>query len=291
MGIEVANYVDQLVATNPLASDPKSEGDDHLRLLKTVLKQSFPNIGGAVSLTHTRMNLLGSPELADLTAGTAPNFTIASPQVPPTVYATHQIFFVTFHATGTTGSNTLNISALGAVDLKQRDPSGAKVDAVVTSGMQAAIIYDGTDFVILNALPAEPVEPAAASETVAGLIEIATNAEAQAFTANKAIDGAKLDTAYKAGNQSLTAKGFQRLPGGLIIQWGNETLATNVTTVYTLPIAFPNAALAGVMVRSDAGTSSSAMSGGALDFPSASQIRLHNGTASTLNYYWIALGY
>ncbi len=288
MGIETANYINQLVTTNPLANDPKAEGDDHLRLLKTVLKQSFPNVGGAVSLTHTRMNLLNSPELADLTAGTAPNFTIASPQVPPTAYATRQIFFVTFHATGTTGSNTLDISSLGAIALKQRDKSGAKVDAIVTSGMQAAIMYDGTDFVILNALPADP---AAASETVAGLIEIATDAEAQAFTADKAIDGAKLNTASKGANQSLTANGYQKLPGGLIIQWGNETLGSNVTTVYTLPIAFPNAALAGVMVRTDAGTSSSTMSGGALDFPSAYQIRLHNGTAGTLNYYWIALGY
>lgn len=288
MGIETANYINQLVDTNPLANDPKAEGDDHLRLLKTVLKQSFPNVGGAVNLTHTRMNLLGTPELADLTAGTAPNFTIATPQVPPTAYTTRQIFFVTFHAAGTTGSNTLNVSSLGDVDLKQRDKDGTKVDAVVTAGMQAVVMYDGTDFVILNALPKDPP---AASEAVAGLLEIATDAEAQAFTADKAIDGAKLDTAYKAGNQSLTAKGFQRLPGGLIIQWGNETLGTNVTTVYTLPIPFPNAALAGVMVRSDAGTSSSSMSGGALDFPSASQIRLHNGTAGTLNFYWIALGY
>lgn len=288
MGIEVANYINQLVATNPLANDPKAEGDDHLRLLKTVLKQSFPNVGGAVNLTHTRMNLLEIPELAELTAGTAPNFTIAVPQVPPVAYAPRQIFFVTFHAAGTTGSNTLNIASLGDVDLKQRDKDGAKVDAVVTAGMQAVVMYDGTDFVILNALPKDPP---AASETVAGLLEIATDAEAQAFTADKAIDGAKLDTAYKAGNQSLTAKGFQRLPGGLIIQWGNETLGSNVTTVYSLPTPFPNAALAGVMVRTDAGTSSTAMSGGALDFPSASQVRLHNGTAGTMNFYWIALGH
>lgn len=61
MGIEIANYINQLVATNPLASDPKAEGDDHLRLLKTVLLATFPNVGGAVTLTHTQINdLLGT---------------------------------------------------------------------------------------------------------------------------------------------------------------------------------------------------------------------------------------
>ena len=43
MGVETASWVTQLVATNPVVGDPVGEGDDHLRMLKTVLKNSFPS--------------------------------------------------------------------------------------------------------------------------------------------------------------------------------------------------------------------------------------------------------
>ena len=37
-------YIDDLVATNPAAGDNVSEGDDHIRGIKNVLKTTFPNI-------------------------------------------------------------------------------------------------------------------------------------------------------------------------------------------------------------------------------------------------------
>ena len=43
MGLESASFIGDLVATNPVSSDNQSQGDDHLRLLKTVLKANFPN--------------------------------------------------------------------------------------------------------------------------------------------------------------------------------------------------------------------------------------------------------
>ncbi|MGB1650974.1 MAG: hypothetical protein ACPHEP_08100 [Acidimicrobiales bacterium] len=43
MAVESASWVTQLVATNPVVGDPVGEGDDHLRMLKTVLKNSFPS--------------------------------------------------------------------------------------------------------------------------------------------------------------------------------------------------------------------------------------------------------
>jgi hypothetical protein len=45
MPIETATYVDTLVATNPAQEDPVSEGDNHLRLIKAVLKATFPGVG------------------------------------------------------------------------------------------------------------------------------------------------------------------------------------------------------------------------------------------------------
>lgn len=70
MGLEAATYIDGLVSSNPLGGDPKSAGDDHFRLIKSALKNTFPGLNrpiyfngfGAVAvdtaLTATAMNQL-----------------------------------------------------------------------------------------------------------------------------------------------------------------------------------------------------------------------------------------
>ncbi len=42
MGLESATYIDALNTANPLGTDQKLQGDDHLRLIKSVLKTTFP---------------------------------------------------------------------------------------------------------------------------------------------------------------------------------------------------------------------------------------------------------
>lgn len=58
----------------------------------------------------------------------------------------------------------------------------------------------GTDTV--RAITPANLASVTATETRAGLIEIATDAEAQAFTANKAIDGEKLKSAFNASGSA-----------------------------------------------------------------------------------------
>ena len=47
MSVESASWVTQLVSTYPVVGDAVGEGDDHLRMLKTVLKNSFPSTSTA----------------------------------------------------------------------------------------------------------------------------------------------------------------------------------------------------------------------------------------------------
>ena len=57
MGLEAGTHINSLVATNPVgATDPKSQGDDHLRLIKSTILNTFPAITGAVTATHTAIN-------------------------------------------------------------------------------------------------------------------------------------------------------------------------------------------------------------------------------------------
>lgn len=56
MGLETATYISDLVITNPVSTDPKSQGDDHIRLLKSTIKSTFPNVTGAISPTQGDLN-------------------------------------------------------------------------------------------------------------------------------------------------------------------------------------------------------------------------------------------
>lgn len=46
MGLEVANSIEELDQTWPTGVDPVNKGDDHIRLVKDVLKKQFPGVGG-----------------------------------------------------------------------------------------------------------------------------------------------------------------------------------------------------------------------------------------------------
>ncbi len=50
MGLETGTYIDDLVETNPLGSDQRSTADDHLRLIKSVLKATLTNADYALDL-------------------------------------------------------------------------------------------------------------------------------------------------------------------------------------------------------------------------------------------------
>lgn len=56
MTVETATFIKQLDAANPGGADLLAEADDHLRLLKAVLKATFPNLDGAVTSTPAQLN-------------------------------------------------------------------------------------------------------------------------------------------------------------------------------------------------------------------------------------------
>jgi hypothetical protein len=93
---------------------------------------------------------------------------------------------------------------------------------------------------------------------------------------------------FTGANQTLASVGMQRLPGGLILQWGFvASVITGATgTPITFPLAFPNQFVAGGVMHTGAGVvygqiRAASNVGGHL---------IHNfGTAIPL--YWFAVGY
>ncbi len=86
---------------------------------------------------------------------------------------------------------------------------------------------------------------------------------------------------------SLATAGYQKLPSGLIIQWGNFNGTAGASGTYTFPIAFPTACV-GIGFGGLSPTGASAPYMTAL---SASQFSWNRGSSVATNGYFVAVGY
>lgn len=131
-----------------------------------------------------------------------------------------------------TGATTVNIgqtsgTLLGAKNLLTWNGS-ALTGGELSAGVAVEIEYDGTDFRILP-------------------WSVASTAQSQAQTSNyAALTPLRLFEAFQGGNQTKSSTGFQRFPGGIIIQWGtvsSGTLAGGATgsVGQSFPYVYPNA--------------------------------------------------
>jgi len=140
MALESTTYIDGLVTTNPTGTDPRSQGDDHIRLVKSTIKSTFPSLTGAVTSTHTELNLLDG-----VTATTAElNYNDV-----PTLGTVESSKTVTADAVGTTKSlktqaHTEVVNAIGTVSTSTAIDFSA-------GNVATAVIAAGGSFTITNA--------------------------------------------------------------------------------------------------------------------------------------------
>lgn len=184
------------------------------------------------------------------TGGSSTAYTL-TPTVPATSNAKN-VWAVKFH-TGSGAAPTMNISGLGAVNLKQFDSTGTKAAAVIYTNQVVLMLYDGTDFIIVQTL-----------------------------------------TSNSAGAVSLGTNGYQKVPGGLIIQWGTTTFynpagtSADVVSTATWPIAFgTNCAYAAAEDYTSGGTPLN------LSFGLTTSVMTYVGVSGlgTSTARWFAMGY
>ena len=140
MGLETATYINQLNVNNPDdVTDYVSGGDDHIRLLKRTIQQTFPYVTGPIVANQD--DLTKTKYLVD--SGTT-NQVIVSPAIAWTSYDAGKGFIVKIAATNT-GSTTAKVSALSPVTIL--DSTGAALqDGTLIAGSIHSLIYDGTNF-------------------------------------------------------------------------------------------------------------------------------------------------
>lgn len=82
MPLESATSIAQLVPTNPAAADGANQGDDHLRLIKSVLQAQFPNFtAAALTATQAQITSAISAVVLGTTASVHSLGSLSSPSV------------------------------------------------------------------------------------------------------------------------------------------------------------------------------------------------------------------
>ena len=125
MGIEnpTPDYIDDLDANDPAATDPLSQADDHIRNIKRVLKQTFPNITGPVTKTQAQLDsthaaTAGSATTAGTCTGNAATATTAAACTGNAATASTAAACSGNAATATTATNATNAGNADTVDSK-----------------------------------------------------------------------------------------------------------------------------------------------------------------------------
>ena len=136
MALETATLVPSLVDTNPTATDAKSQGDDHIRMIKDCLLNSFAGWSGLILITGTEAQ------------GATVNDYVVTVSPAPAAYTTCLLVFKATHTNS--GASTLKINSLTAKTLKDVD-GGAVASGDITNGSVCFVYYDGTDFYLLSA--------------------------------------------------------------------------------------------------------------------------------------------
>lgn len=228
MALETVTYLNDLVPANPGSADPKSQGDDQIRNVKTGLKNSFLGFLGAIMVTGTDGGVVNAYTL--------------TPGVPLIAYSTRMMAMFSPTVTNT-GACTLNVSGLGVKDLVSVAGQPLVANDLVV-GRTYIAFYDGTRF-RLDAITQNFVEQQFASGLLPGVNDPANAGKVYGSTGSAGVwtslDGRGAPILNK-GNTGTTAQVISYLDGEgqTITATGNHTMSA---------ANFPAGRLAGVLLR------------------------------------------
>lgn len=144
MALESGTFVSDLVSSNPPGTDPKNQGDDHLRLVKAVLQATFPDADKAFYLPGVQAKSANYPIVdADendlfVVDSTGADRTITLPTSPTTGFLVRVM-------KGDASGNTVIVDGGGAETI-----NGAATSVLTARYETETYIFDGTEWKIVS---------------------------------------------------------------------------------------------------------------------------------------------
>jgi len=234
MGVETATFISELSATNPLGTDPISEGDNQIRLVKDVLQNQFTTLGAAaVTTTAGEINILDgvTATYAELnylditTLGTSADSKALTQSAGGVVTVG-----------ATSGDQVLNIASHDLVD------GGLKLaGTLVTASATELNLLDGKSVVGDAVLATDQ----SWSGSQRGTPQTVTNGTLDLDTGNNFLYTPAAADVLEFSNETTGQSGFIKLinPSGYAISLGSEvkavsTFASDVTVAGTYLITY-----------------------------------------------------
>jgi len=157
MGLETVTYISDLNPLWPLGSDPKSNGDNHVRNLKTGILNSFPGVTGAVTATHVEINYLSG-----VTSNVQVQLNAKAPLASPTFTGT--VVLPTATSIGTvTQAEILALSGVSSAIQTQLNGKGA----IAGQAWTGAHDFTGSAITVPTATAGDATNKAASTAFVA----------------------------------------------------------------------------------------------------------------------------
>lgn len=157
MAVDTAAYIGSFDTSKPTASDPKAEGDDNFRHIKTAVKASFPNVTGAVTATHTELN-----RVAGVTADVQTQLDAKAPLASPALTGTPTVPTASNGTSTTQAASTAFVqAAIASVNAQTALTLSVDSAAAITATAGQHIVCTNASAVTVT-LPASP----AAGDTV-----------------------------------------------------------------------------------------------------------------------------
>lgn len=240
--IEYRNNGSGVITLDPNASET-IDGSTTVQLAPGEACSLYCNGTAFYTVGRTASALQSQAATAFTSADTAPSFTL-TPVPAITAYAANQRFRVKFHAAGA-GSNTMNVSGLGAKNLCQYDSGGNKVAAVIAANQLADLEYDGTDFVILDPLPPVVAAPVAQSSVIGA----SSNLRASATGANSTVTVSANEIVLESsGNAYAVARAVSvSINSAAVGVNGLDAGVLAASTWYSVWVIWNGAAVAGLL--------------------------------------------
>ena len=263
MALETGTYVNSLNASNPASTDGLAQADDHIRLLKSTIKATLPNVTGAITATHTELNKMDGVTATTAELNTTAGLTASTAELNKLdgVTASTEINKIDGLTASTADLNILDGLTASTAELNYVDG--------VTSNIQTQ----------LNGIQTIPSQ--ATSTWVSGT-----------DTTESTVSAQKLKAAIDAGTLNMTTGTGTAQIGSLKMAWGKNSCVAGGTVSITLPFSYSSTSSYSVVAMSDDGNHPGATRGAqGVSKTAVNQIVYAKAGFAGSSVHWYTIGY